>query len=133
MKSTATLTQLLKKRFCNKEFFKFLLVGSVNTGAGYIFYLAFIQLIPYALAYSFSFALSVVVSYALNARYVFNEPLSLKKLLSFPLVYIVQYFFGLCLIYIAVEQLSIPATLAPLLVVVITIPITFLLARFIVK
>ncbi|WP_458372478.1 GtrA family protein [Pseudomonas mandelii] len=91
------------------------------------------QVMVYTYAYSLSYALSIVISYVLNARYVFNEPLSLKKLLSFPLVYIVQYLSGLCLIYIAVEQLSIPVIFAPLLVVVITLPITFLLARFIVK
>jgi putative flippase GtrA len=125
--------QLLKKKFFNIEFIKFLIVGCINTGAGYVFYLAFIQVLAYTYAYSLSFALSIVISYILNARYVFNEPLSLKKLLSFPLVYIVQYVCGLCLIYIAVEQLSIPVPLAPLLAVVITLPITFLLTRFIVK
>lgn len=133
MRSTDTLMQLLKKKFFNFEFIKFLIVGCINTGAGYIFYLAFIQVMVYTYAYSLSYAFSIVISYVLNARFVFNEPLSLKKLLSFPLVYIVQYLSGLCLIYIAVEQLSIPITLAPLLVVVITLPITFLLARFIVK
>ncbi|MDR9862876.1 MULTISPECIES: GtrA family protein [Pseudomonas] len=125
--------QLLKKKFFNAEFIKFLIVGSINTGAGYIFYLAFIQVMAYTYAYSLSFALSVVLSYVLNARFVFNEPLSFKKLLTFPLVYIVQYISGLCLVYIAVEKLSIPVALAPLLVVVVTLPVTFLLARFIVK
>ncbi|MDR9753892.1 GtrA family protein [Pseudomonas sp. SZMC_28357] len=125
--------QLLKKKFFNVEFIKFLIVGSINTGAGYIFYLAFIQVMAYTYAYSLSYALSVVVSYVLNARFVFNEPLSLKKLLAFPLVYIVQYITGLCLVYIAVEKLSIPPVLAPLLIIIVTLPVTFLLARLIVK
>ncbi|TKJ73431.1 GtrA family protein [Pseudomonas sp. CFBP13508] len=133
MRSTDTLMQLLKKKFFNVEFIKFLIVGSINTGAGYIFYLAFIQVMAYTYAYSLSYALSVVVSYVLNARIVFNEPLSLKKLLAFPLVYIVQYITGLCLVYIAVEKLSAPPVLAPLLVVIVTLPLTFLIARLIVK
>ena len=133
MRSTDTLMQLLKKKFFNLEFIKFLIVGTLNTGAGYIFYLAFIQVMTYTYAYYLSYALSVVVSYVLNARIVFNEPLSLKKLLAFPLVYIVQYLIGLCLVYIAVEKLSIPVALAPLLVVIMTLPVTFLLARLIVK
>lgn len=133
MRSTDTLMQLLKKKFFNLEFLKFLIVGSINTGAGYVFYLGFIHIMAYTYAYSLSYALSVVVSYVLNARFVFNEPLSLKKLLAFPLVYFFQYMSGLCLVYIAVEKLSIPIVLAPLLVVIITLPITFLLARFIVK
>jgi len=48
-------------------------------------------------------------------------------------VYIVQYITGLCLVYIAVEKLSIPQVLAPLLIIIVTLPVTFLLARLIVK
>lgn len=133
MRLTDTLTQLLRKRFFSLEFVKFLIIGCINTGAGYVLYLIFIQKVAYSFAYSLSFALSIIISYVLNARYVFKEPLSLKKFLGFPLVYVIQYLSGICLLYIVVERLSIPVSLAPLLVVVITLPITFLLARFIVK
>lgn len=133
MRSIGTLTQSLRKKFFSLEFIKFIIIGCINTGAGYVLYLAFIQAMAYPYAYSLSFSLSIVISYLLNAHFVFNEPLSFKKFLAFPLVYLVQYLSGLVLMYLAVEQLSIPVSLAPLLVVIITLPVTFLLAQFIVK
>lgn len=133
MRSIATLTQLLKKKFFNIEFVRFLVVGCINTFGGYVFYLAFIQIMAYPYAYSTSFAISVVVAYLLNSFFVFREPLSLKKFLAFPLIYVFQYLSGLCIIYVAVEMFSVPVVLAPLIVVFITLPATFLLARFIIK
>lgn len=133
MRSTDILTQSLRKKFFNLEFIRFIIIGCINTGAGYVLYLAFIQAMAYLYAYSLSFALSIVISYLLNACVVFNERLSFKKFLAFPLVYLVQYLSGLVLMSLAIEQLSVPVRLAPLLVVIVTLPVTFLLARFIVK
>lgn len=133
MKSTGTLMPWLKKRFFSHEFAKFLVVGAVNTGGGYVIYLGLLQAFDYRVAYTVSFVLGVMISYWLNAWYVFKEPLSLKKFLKFPLVYLVQYLTGGVLLYLLVGQFGLSPLLAPLFVVALNLPITFLLSRLIVK
>ncbi|MDQ0650005.1 putative flippase GtrA [Pseudomonas cedrina] len=133
MRSIVILMQLLRKRFFNVEFVRFIVVGGINTCGGYVVYLALIQIMEYTYAYSLSFAISVVVSYLLNTLLVFKEPLALKKFIAFPLIYVFQYISGLCIIHLAVEIFYVSVVLAPLIVVIITLPATFLMARFIMK
>lgn len=132
MKSTGILTRLSKK-FSDPEFFRFLAVGAFNTAAGYVLYLGLLQVFGYRVAYSIAFVLGVLVSYALNTRYVFRQPFSFSKLLQFPLVYVVQYALGIALLFVLVEVLSIPAFVAPLIVVVVSVPVTFVLSRKIIR
>lgn len=132
MRSTGILTRL-SKRFFDPEFARFLVVGAVNTGGGYLIYLGLLQLLPYGAAYSIAFALGILISYLLNTAFVFRTSFSLRKLLQFPLVYLVQYLLGICLLFTLVELLSVPAYIAPLIVVAATIPVTFILSRKIIK
>jgi putative flippase GtrA len=132
MKSTGILTRLSKK-FSDPEFLRFLAVGAFNTAAGYVLYLGLLQVFGYRVAYSIAFVLGVLMSYALNTRYVFRQPFSWSKLLQFPLVYLAQYALGIALLYVLVEVLSVAAFAAPLIVVVVSVPVTFILSRKIIK
>lgn len=76
-----------------------------------------------------SSGLRVLLSYWLNCHFVFKVRMSLKGLLRFPLVYVVQYLVGLLLMFVLVEKLAVPKLLAPLLVIVVTVPLTFVLSR----
>jgi putative flippase GtrA len=115
------------------EIARFLIVGATNTAVAYVLYLLFLAFMPYLYAYSISYGIGVVVSYVLNSRFVFRQPLSLSKFLQFPVVYVIQYGIGAALLWLLVGKASIAPELAMIAVVVLTIPITYLTSRFILK
>ncbi|MCI3205734.1 MULTISPECIES: GtrA family protein [Pandoraea] len=132
MKSTSTRTPWWKK-FFSREFARFLLVGATNTGFGYVIYAVCLTFVGYRLAYTVSFVLSVIFSYWLNSHFVFKVKMSVAGLLKFPLVYVVQYLVGIGLMYVLVGKLQLSPYLAPIAVVVLTIPITFLMSRILIR
>jgi putative flippase GtrA len=117
----------------DREFIGFVLVGAANTGLTYLLYLALLQIARYPVAYSLTFVVGIFLSYYLNARFVFRVPLQLRKALQYPAVYAIQYLLGLGLLYLMVEILRMNEAIAPLLVVVITVPVTFLMSRYVIR
>jgi putative flippase GtrA len=115
------------------ELIRFLLVGATNTAVAYVLYLLFLIFMPYLYAYSISYGIGVVVSYVLNSLFVFRQPLSLGKFLQFPVVYVIQYGFGAVLLWLLVSQAALAPALAMIAVSVLTIPITYVTSRFILK
>ncbi|MDQ3523958.1 MAG: GtrA family protein [Chloroflexota bacterium] len=115
------------------EALRFLLVGAFNTAATYLLYLAALQVMPYRLAYTGAYAAGIVLSYALNTWFVFRAPWSWKRLMAYPLVYLLQYGLGLLFLSLLVERGWVSQELAPLAVVVITLPLTFLATRYLIK
>lgn len=113
------------------RFARFLVVGGVNTVLGYALYLAFERLLDYRWAYTLSYALGIAISYVLNARFVFRQPLSWRRMLAFPAVYVVQYAAGIVLLWLLVERLGLPREIAPLAVVAATIPLTYATSRLV--
>jgi putative flippase GtrA len=111
----------------------FLLVGAINTAVAYVLYLLFLVFMPYLYAYSVSYGVGVGVSYYLNSRFVFRQPLSLAKFLQFPAVYVIQYCIGAALLWMLVGRASLAPELAMIAVVILTIPVTYLTSRFILK
>ncbi len=132
MKSISIPTRWWKKYFSH-EFVRFLLVGMANTVFGYVVYAALLTFIGYKPAYTASFVLSVLFSYWLNSRFVFGVRLSIKGLLRFPIVYLVQYVLGIVLMFVMVEKIGVSAYFSPLIVIIATIPVTFILSRTLLK
>ena len=116
-----------------KELFRFLLVGGLNTLISYSLYLLFLGVLPYLAAFTLSYIMSIFTSYVLQAKFVFKSKIRLSAAIQFPLLYITLYFITAGLLYICVKFLSIDVILAPLLVLVITVPISFILSRLIIK
>ncbi|MNI85331.1 GtrA-like protein [compost metagenome] len=117
----------------NKEFFKFIISGVLNTIATYLIYLLLLVFLEYSLAYTVSYLSGIFISYCLNTLFVFKEKISLKTFLKYPIVYVVQYVINLIMIFILVEHLGFSEQIVPLIVVVTTIPITFLLSKIIIR
>jgi len=124
---------LLLMKFTNREFIKFIIAGIINTVLSYLLYLILLLYLTYQISYVVSFILGILISYYINSKFVFNEQLSIKKLLSFPVVYVVQLLLNYLFLYVFIEILSISSKLAPLLVTIISLPVTFLLSRFVLK
>lgn len=114
------------------EKIKFLISGGVNTGFSLVVYWLLNLWIPYDWAYSLAYIIGIGVSYILQAKWVFREKWSWWHL-AFPLVYLVQWAIGVVLLVLLVEKISMNENVAPLVVVVATLPVTFLLSRFVVR
>lgn len=132
------------------EFLRFLVTGSINTGASWVVYLIVRHLLEAIslhvitpvvhftissdkLAFTAAYIFGVMLTYYMNSRWVFRVKMSWRSFLQFPSVYVVQYTAGIVLMHILVDKLAFPVDFAPLAVIVITMPITFLLSRFVLK
>lgn len=112
-------------------FFRFLLSGGFNTAATYVLYLLLLYVFQYQVSYTITYVLGIVLAYYLNRFFVFRAKGGLKTIALFPLVYLVQYLVGLGVLSLWVEILGLGEWLAPVAACVVTIPLTFLLSRWI--
>ena len=116
-----------------KEYASFLLSGAANTGLTYALYALFLFFVPYKLSYSLAYVCGIVFSYYLNSKFVFKQPVTLAKFLKYPAVYIVQYGLGIIILYICIDILGVSKWLAPIVVIVISLPVTFVISKLIIK
>ena len=122
-----------KKSSIHFEIGRFLLVGATNTAISYVIYLLLLEFMAYLYAYSVAYGIGIVISYILNSRFVFRQPLSLAKFLQFPVVYFIQYSIGAIILWLFIGQVGMSPEWAMAGVVAVTIPVTFLTSRFILK
>lgn len=113
------------------EFLRYLIMGGTNTIVAYAIYLLLLQWMRYEIAYSIGYAVGIVMAYALSAVFVFRKPMRKRSAMRFPLVYLAQFLISLGLLRLAVEVIHIPQWLALGFAVVLTIPVTFLLSRWV--
>lgn len=114
------------------EFARFLLVGATNTLFSYLLYVLLLRAMPYIAAYTLSYGAGIVLSYFLNVQFVFRKRAGLASFLKFPLVYLIQYGLGALVLWLLVGA-GISPTLSMLGVIIVTIPVTFLSSRFVLK
>lgn len=110
-------------------FARFLISGALNTGVTYLLYLGFLQFFSYRIAYTAAFVLGILISYGLNAMFVFRAKIAIRSLIRFPLIYFVQYVLGLVLVATLVEFAGVAAWIAPIFAILVTVPLTFVLSR----
>jgi putative flippase GtrA len=116
-----------------REYATFLASGAINSALTYVLYILLLNLVSYKISYSIAYVSGIFISYYLNSRWVFREPMSLVKFLQYPVVYIVQYLLGIATLHVCVEVLGLSQWLAPLVVIAVTVPATFFLSRYIIK
>lgn len=120
-------------RLFDAESSRFVMAGGINTIFSYAIYLLLLLITSYVTAYSISFVVGIMAGYTLNTLFVFKQPWTIKKLFQYPLVYIAQYLVGIVLLSILVDYLSINERLAPLVNVILLLPLTFILSKKIIK
>lgn len=118
------------KKLMEINFFRFLMTGGMNTGLTYALYLLLLLVLPYVWSYTISYLCGIVLAFFLGRFVVFKSDRGVRSILYFPLVYVVQYFFGVFLLWILVAKLSFYPVLAPLVVVVLSLPVTYILTRW---
>ncbi len=105
--------------------------GLINTLITYVLYLLLNIALPYHVAFLFSYLFGIVLSYFISSIFVFRVALSRIRFLSFPIVYIAQYLISASLLTGLIEGLTLHESVAPILVTIITIPITYALSKFV--
>jgi putative flippase GtrA len=111
------------------EFLGFVAVGAINTGVTYAVYLAARSYIHYSIAYTAAFVIGIALSYLLNVLFVFKGRHSINAAVTFPFVYMVQYFYGLIVLSMLVEVFGVSNTIAMLVVIATSVPLTFVLMK----
>ena len=112
-----------------REFARFIVVGSVNTGVGYGLYLLLLVWINYQAAYAAVYVVGIIIAYVLNSCYVFRRPMGLGTALGYPLVYVAQYLFGAAVLYALVTWFGCDRRWAALVALAASVPVSFTLNR----
>ncbi|HHC6348578.1 TPA: flippase GtxA [Staphylococcus aureus] len=117
------------------EILKFIIVGGINTLNYYVVYLLLLKLlhIEYMISHITGFLVAFMISYYLNYYFVYRVKPTWRKFISFPITQIVNVSLQTVLLYVFVSWLNLPAEIAPFAGLVITIPITFVLSKWILK
>ncbi|HDC9571311.1 TPA: flippase GtxA [Staphylococcus aureus] len=117
------------------EILKFIIVGGINTLNYYVVYLLLLKLlhIEYMISHITGFIVAFVISYYLNCYFVYRVKTTWRKFISFPITQIVNVSLQTVLLYVFVSWLNLPAEIAPFAGLIITIPITFVLSKWILK
>lgn len=114
------------------EALRFLLGGASTTLVSYVVYLLLLPHVSYLIAYTAAYAIGIGWSYLANTLFVFRRRPSIRRAMAFPLVYAVQYLVGSMLLVLLVDQLKVAQSIAPLAVVILTLPVTYVLSRWII-
>ncbi|OJZ29046.1 polysaccharide biosynthesis protein [Staphylococcus aureus] len=117
------------------EILKFIIVGGINTLNYYVVYLLLLKLlhIEYMISHITGFIVAFVISYYLNCYFVYRVKPTWRKFISFPITQIVNISLQTVLLYVFVSWLNLPAEIAPFAGLIITIPITLILSKWILK
>lgn len=108
---------------------RFLIAGAINTGATYLLYLGLLFLMPYFWAYSITYMAGIGLGYLLNTHWVFKKTPSLRSVTAYPFTYALNYFLGVGALWLLVELLHTPKEIAPLLVVALSVPVMYIVAK----
>ncbi|SCS82808.1 GtrA family protein [Staphylococcus caeli] len=117
------------------EVIKFIIVGGINTLNYYIVYLILLKLlgINYLVSHISGFIISFIISYYLNCYFVYKVTPTLRKFIKFPLTQVVNMGMQTLLLYVFVQWFHISSVIAPFAGLIITIPITFVLSKYLLK
>jgi putative flippase GtrA len=111
----------------------FLVGGGLNTILTYGIYLTLNIFVGYQISYGIAYVCGIIFSYLFNSKLVFEVRRSWKGLLLYPFVYVLQYLGAALLLGFAVESAGIPKEVAPLLIIVLMLPVTYLMSKLILK
>ncbi|GGU16938.1 GtrA family protein [Streptomyces violascens] len=110
---------------------RFGFVGGVNTCTFYAFYWPLLHLahLPYFVAYTIAFLLSMVGSFFLNTYFTYRTKPTWKKFLLFPLTNVTNFVVQSAGLFALVHWVGMNKTIAPLVAAVVAIPFTYVLSR----
>jgi len=117
------------RRILYSRIARFIAVGLVNTGSTYLLYLFLLLFMNYQVSYAISYMAGIVLAFTLNSKLVFKVKLNFICFAVYPLIYGFQYVVNAWLIVFFVSRLGIVEQAAPLLAIILTLPIMYLLNK----
>jgi putative flippase GtrA len=110
---------------------RFGIIGVVNTATYYVLYLLLKHPLPYLVAHVLAFTIAMIGSYFLNCYFTFRTRPTLRKFLLFPLSNVTNFCVTSVGLYVLVKVFRFDEMFAPLLAAVAAIPVTFIVAQFV--
>ncbi|MCI2802597.1 GtrA family protein [Staphylococcus pettenkoferi] len=117
------------------EIIKFVIVGGINTFNYYVVYLLLLKVlnVQYLVSHITGFIVALIISYYLNCYFVYKVQPTLRKFLQFPVTQLVNVGMQTLLLFIFVRFFHINSVIAPFAGLIITIPVTFILSKYILR
>ena len=115
------------------QFVKFCLVGVSNTAISLAVYYIFVMINKewYIIGNAVGFVVSVLNSYFWNSKFVFKkQDEKTKTIIKTFLAYGTNLAISTCLLYLLVDVLSLSEYVAPILNLIVTIPLNYILNKF---
>lgn len=109
---------------------RFLISGGVNTFFTYVMYLFLLRFFDYRASYTASYIFGIFFAWFMGRFFVFKTTQGVKSIYLFPFVYAVQFVLGVGVLWASVEWLNVPYWLAPFLVIIASLPCTYLLSKY---
>ena len=128
------MMQMIKRavaKILSLDFARFLVSGGFNTAVTYGLYLLLLNGLSYKTSYTIAYVAGIALAYSLNRYFVFKSHQGIKSVALFPLVYLAQYLASLLILWVWVEKLGLDSRVAPLIAIAITVPLTFVLSRYV--
>lgn len=117
------------KKFIRFPSIRFIVGGGLNTALTYLLYILLLQFMSYKTSYSVTYIAGILFGYWINVTWVFLSKPGKISALIYPIAYIFQYVLGLILLSVLIETFSIDQRLAPLFVIMVTVPFMFIMTR----
>ena len=114
------------------EIIRFSVVGVLITAIHYVVYWLLLLVINVNIAWTAGYIVGFVVNYYLSAHYIFREKTSVGNGAGFGGAHLVNYFLQMVLLNFFI-WLGLSAEMAPVGVYAVSIPVNFLLVRFVFK
>jgi putative flippase GtrA len=109
---------------------RFSTVGVINTLVYYACYLPLLLALPYVVAHVLAWLVATVVSFALNCRWTYGVPPTLRRALLYPFSATPNLLLTTVGVTVLVQILGVPEQWAPLIAGLAAVPLTYLTARW---
>ena len=123
------LIKRIREHLLQPGFFKFVVIGGVNTLSSTSFALCFSIFLQTNAAFVLGYLISLALAYFLNAKFVFKSKLSAKKYLMFCVSYIPNFVINNMVLLVLYNLLEFHRFIAIALAACIGLPVTYLCVK----
>lgn len=126
------IKEITKDSSLLKEAFRFGIVGTISTGITYGVYYLLLRWINPSIAFTIAYLLAFVVNFILTTAFTFGVKVTTKRGIGFTISNIINYSLSVGLLNLFI-WLGLPKSIAPFPMFAITIPLNFIIVRWLIK
>lgn len=122
---------MLKELFQKyKRFIRFAIVGTVAWLIMYAVYYLFLKLLGHTISYTIGYIVSFIVNYLLTVKFTFEVEASAQNGIGFIICHVINWLLQLLLLNMFI-YFGMNDKIAPIPVMAISVPVNFLMVRFV--